>query len=133
MDLFNISRIFYFNQVTGVYSKRNESASNNTDPIKRYQFAKQVFKIQIDYAKKYEVSNDVIEYIYYNHYKSLLHYAIIANDYDFIINAKFILNNSKNKSTMFLLFISNNKIPGSIFRIIFKSNKIINFIKYIFK
>ena len=133
MDMSNISTISFFNEVTGVYSKRMESASNNTNPIKRYKFAKQVFKIQIDYSKKYQVSKEAVDHIYYNHYQSLFHYALIAKDYDFIKNAKFILKNSKNTSTRFMLFISNNQILSSIFRFIFNSNKIINFTRYIIK
>ena len=125
LDIIKSSRIFYMNEVTGVYTKRFESASNNINPLKRYEFARLVFKIQIEYSYKYKVSNDIVHKIYFNYYNSFLHYAIIAKDYNFLKDADKILINSKNKRVLFLLFISKFKPLIIIFAYIFKKDKYI--------
>jgi glucosyltransferase len=131
LDVIKCTKIFHIDEVTGVYTKRLESASNNTNPIKRFEFAKLVFIIQLDYAKKYNVSNEIIEKISINHYRSLIHYAIIAEDNEFILNANKKLGNNKDKTVLFLLFISRNILLKYLFRSIFKKEKITIFLKNI--
>ena len=131
LDVIKCTNIFYINEVTGVYTKRIESASNNTNPLKRFQFAKLVFNIQLDYAKKYDVSNEVIEFIYINHYKTLIHYAIFAEDIDFIKNANLILSNNNEITVLLLLFISRYRLLRYLFRWIFKKEKITTLLKNI--
>lgn len=130
LDIIKCSKILHMNEVTGSYTKRIESASNNINPVKRYEFAKLVFKIQIDYSNKYNVSNNIVDKICINHYKTLLHYAIIARDNDFLIVANKKLSNSNDARVFFLLLISRNKLLSQLFRILFKNNKITKLIRY---
>lgn len=123
LDVIMSTKILYINEVTGVYTKRSESTSNNINPIKRYNFAKSVYKIQLDYSNKYCVSDVVIKNVKINHYKSLLHYAIIAKDYDFIKNANSTLKECKNIRTIFLLFISRYTLLSTTFRYFFTKIK----------
>jgi glucosyltransferase len=133
MDIFQISKILYLDEVTAVYNKRIQSTSNNINPAKRYEFAKQVYKIQIDYSKKYNTSKEFMKTININHYKTLLHYAIIADDVVFLNEANIFLNNYKEFYIKLFLYITRNKFLRFLFRKVFKNDIIFIFFKKIFK
>lgn len=133
MDLIHRTKIIYHDESTAVYTKRKESTSNNINPSIRYQFAKNIFKIQNDYAIKYNVSDDVIESISINHYKSLLHYAIIADDIYFLKAAYEKLKNLKELHIIILLRISHSNFLRKIFRKVFNNDKSLNLLKNILK
>jgi len=132
LDVLKTSKIFYINEVTGVYNKRITSVSNDLSLIKRFQFAKSIYRIQIDYVNDYNVSLEILNQINADYFKSLLPYAIIAEDNDFIIDAIKNLVNIKDFKISLLLFVSNNKILRIIFRFIFKNDNIFNYVKSIF-
>jgi len=53
MYIAHISKVHYINDVTGVYRKLSESASNTKDELKMYKFLIGITDIQIYYAERY--------------------------------------------------------------------------------
>ena len=133
LDLFKTTRILYINDVTGVYNKRIESVSNDLSSIKRFQFAKSVYKIQIDYANDYNASLEILNQINANYFKSLLPYAIIAEDDDFIVGANKTLGSSKDFRILIMLIISKYRFFRILFRFVFKNDKIFSYFKSAFR
>lgn len=129
LDIIKSTNILFLNDVTGVYTKRLVSSSNDINPIRRYQFAKSVYKIQMDYTVKYNVSDEIIDIINFNYYKTLLHYAIIAEDENFLFAANKKLSNCKDKNISALLLISRNNYLRLIFKFVYGNKFLIKIIK----
>ena len=62
---------------------------------------------------------------------SLIHYAVFAEDIDFIKNANLKLRNNKEITILLLLFISRYRLLRYLFRLIFKKEKITILLKNI--
>jgi glucosyltransferase len=123
LEILQVSKMSFIDKVTACYTKRTESVSNSFDRSKRFNFAKGVYNIQIDYASK--MYPEILNLIEYNHYKSLLSYAITEGDIDFIIRARRKLSNSKELGVLLLLFLSKNKILSYFIKVIVE-NRFIN-------
>lgn len=119
LELLQVSKIAFFDHVTAIYTKRRESVSNSLDRTKRFNFAKGVYKIQTDYVSKLNL--EISDSIDYNHYKSLLSYAITEGDIDFIDIARKKISDSKDFGVVLLLFFSRNKVFCYFFKIVVKN------------
>ena len=123
LDLMQISRILHLPVVTGVYTRKIESVTNSRSHLKRYYFAKSVFDIQIDYSQK--VNFELRELIIQKHYRSLLSYALLANDKEFIQNAKDLLQKPYGMRIRYLFLFSRSYFLRLVHR------KFFNILKYI--
>jgi len=74
------SKIGYIDESMAVYRILNKSASHLKSKKEQYKFHQGIFKIQMDFAKYYNVTSIVIEKIKDNYYKSVFNLICLLND-----------------------------------------------------
>jgi glycosyltransferase involved in cell wall biosynthesis len=87
--LFN-SKIYYLNEITGVYRLRTDSASNPSNRYKRYEFKRSSFEVSEYYAKKHCSDEEYKEFLE-KRYLFLYLYCVrhnIAEKNEYIIKLK---------------------------------------------
>lgn len=80
LDIVFRSKIHMLKEVTTHYRVLENSASHFTDMKKYYSFMKGIYDVQIDYAKKYNVSQEIINRIHLKHATLSYNFAISLND-----------------------------------------------------
>lgn len=91
LDILAKSKIHFLDEVTANYRVLTNSASHFTDLSKLYSFMKGIFEIQMDYAYKYNVSEDIIDKIQTNFAWLSYNFAVAENDKEQIKAANKIL------------------------------------------
>lgn len=108
LDVLANSKIFFLPDTTTVYRKLDESASHTKDIDKILYFKKGVFQIQLEYAKSYNVSQNIIGMIKERYFENILVFAIL-NDSSTLLDkcSEFFLRTKPHlKRTRVLLFLS---------------------------
>ena len=80
LDIVAYSKIYRLEETTAHYRVLKNSASHFTNLLKYYSFIKGVFEIQIDYAHKYNVSEDIIDKIQTKFAWTSYNFAVAEND-----------------------------------------------------
>ena len=80
LDLIVKDGISYMPFVSARYTKRIESASNSQSYFKKHAFSKGVFRLQTEYASKYNVDRRTINELNQGYYKSSWIYAFLSED-----------------------------------------------------
>ena len=80
LDLISKGGISYLPFVSATYTKRIESVSNSQFYFKKHLFAKGLFRIQIEYASKYNLSRQIKGELNRGYYKSSWIYAFLSED-----------------------------------------------------
>ena len=88
LDLFGSSEVAYLPDVTAVYRTHSSSAANPNSALKRLEYIKGVYNIQIMYAKKYKCNQETIDNIQMQNYFTSMLLAIECSDQAFIEEAK---------------------------------------------
>lgn len=108
LDLIAKGGITYLPFVSATYTKREESASNSQSFVKRHLFSKGVFRIQTEYAMKYNVNKQTVSEIKQGYYKSGWIYAFLSEDENTLIDAELFYKTAdikKNKKYMIAFVI----------------------------
>lgn len=82
LDIAKESRIKYLDDTTAVYRLLPESASHSKSIKKQFNYMKGVYQIQMEYAAKYCVENNVIEKINSKYFVEIFPYAVAGKDKD---------------------------------------------------
>lgn len=85
LDFLYHSKMVMLDKVTTVYRVRSNSLANQTDAEKKWKYEKGILEMQLYYAGKYNISNQLRNNIFLQEYPNLLISAIEANDNDFIM------------------------------------------------
>lgn len=88
LEFFQHTQVHYLSDVTAVYRKREGSASNQTDPLKSYNYHKGVFEIQKVFIMKYNLNEAIADWIKSDAYFLLIKNAILLKDNDFVSEMK---------------------------------------------
>lgn len=88
LDVLGKSRMFYLDEPTAVYRCHENSAANQVDPKKHWRYIYGIFKMQMYYADKYKVLEDLKQRLLVQGYVTNLKTAIAAGDEDFVKEAK---------------------------------------------
>jgi glycosyltransferase involved in cell wall biosynthesis len=109
LDISANSKIKYLDEVTTVYRHLKVSASHYPSSANRYKRIKEIYRIQKDYLKKYNLSLKMEEAIDLKYYESVYPYVVIFDDNKVIEKGRKILKNIQSKSMKirFSLFLSN--------------------------
>jgi glycosyltransferase involved in cell wall biosynthesis len=108
LDLIAKGGITYLPFVSATYTKREESASNSQSFVKRHLFSKGVFRIQTEYASKYNVDRQTLNELKRNYYKSSWIYAFLSDDENSLKDAELFYETAdikKNKKNMIAFLI----------------------------
>lgn len=115
LDILAKTKIKYLDEVTAVYRYSNESISHYSTSINRYKRIKEVYKIQKDYLKKYNLSGKIEEAIDLKHFETVFPHAVIFDDKKAIEKGKAILNKSLSKSMKIRVSLFLSKFSLGIF------------------
>lgn len=118
LDIMANSKIHQLNESTANYRVLSNSASHFTDLLKYYYFMKGIYKIQIDYAYKYNVSTEIIDKIHTKFAWLSYNFAVAENDIKQIKIADKLLIGHPKLSYKFKLIklLSKTKFGRSIVR-----------------
>lgn len=119
LDFIAHSKIFKLEDTTAKYRILTNSASHFSSINQHYTFMKGIYKIQMDYAEKYEVSKDVIEAIKIKHALVSYNFAVAQHDLNQIRTANKILRGHRNVTYKFkvIKYLSKSKIGRELVRI----------------
>lgn len=109
LDMFACSKIKFMNVVTATYRQLEESASHSKNLLKRYNFLNGVYRIQKEYVKKYNVSEEIGAEIDTKHFRAAFPYSVILKDKPNIEHGRIILTNTRRRKDMkveVILFLS---------------------------
>lgn len=122
------SNIHYLQDITANYRELKNSASHFTTLSKHYSFMKGIYKIQMDYAEKYEVSEEVIEAIKRKHAWVSYNFAVAENDLEQIKKANIILNGDTKLTYKFKIIKLLGKTKIGRFLVRQRLNRILGYI-----
>jgi glycosyltransferase involved in cell wall biosynthesis len=107
LDLTAKGGIMHLPFVSATYTKQVESASNSQSFLKRHLFAMGVFRIQNEYASKYNVDKQTVNKMKQGYYKSSWIYAFLSEDENMLKDAKVFYETRDilNKKYIFILHI----------------------------
>ena len=105
LDILAHYKIKKLDDVTAVYRVLDKSASHFKSKKEYYDFMKGIYKIQLDYANKYKVSEKLIETITANYYRDSYLFAIGFGDHDQVKKANKILFGRKDLPVKIKLII----------------------------
>lgn len=105
LDIARNSKIMYLNETTAVYRLLPESASHSKSVQKQFNYMKGVYKIQIEYAQKFNVANPVIDIINKRYLAEIFPYAVASKDYDTTKKAIISIWKNNNISLRYLIIV----------------------------
>lgn len=101
LDIVAQSKIYFLKVTTANYRILEKSASHFTNLKHTYAFMKGVFEIQMDYARKYNVSEDIIDAIKIKHALVSYNFAVAQHDINQIKAANKLLKRHPNVNYKF--------------------------------
>lgn len=101
LDIAAYSKIYKLEDTTANYRVLTRSASQFTTVEQEYSFIKGIYEIQIDYAKKYNVSSEVVDRIKTNYAFISYNFAVAQNDVNQIKVADLLLKDHPEVSFKF--------------------------------
>ena len=96
LDFISHSKIFKLEDTTANYRVLTKSASHFISLEQTYSFMKGIFEIQMDYAKKYNMNENIIATIKKNHALRSYNFAVAQHDLDQIKAADKLLKGHHN-------------------------------------
>lgn len=105
LDIVAHHKIHKLNDTTAHYRVLPNSASHSTNIDAYYKFSKSGYQVQLDYAKKYEVSNDLIDAIKERFAIEFYNFSIATGDLDQIKDTNKLLMHKKSLSLKFRIAI----------------------------
>lgn len=113
------SKIKYLDDITSVYRVLKESGSHSLSPKKNFDFLLSRFEIQMFFASKYKVTEQIILSLMNNHYKSEIYYAILNNDVKFVEECvNFLIKHKMSRELLIVRlfgFLKKFKVPFTIY------------------
>lgn len=127
LDIVAHSKIHRLDDVTANYRVLIESASHFTSLQSNYSFMKGIYQVQMDYAHKYKVREDIIHAIKIKHAWISYNFAVALHDLDQIKTANKLLIGypSINYKFKVIQLLSNFKIGRQLVR--FRLKKILRY------
>lgn len=122
LDIAAHSKIHQLKETTANYRVLSESASHFTTVKEEYDFMKGIYKVQMDYAKNYNVSEHVIEAIKIKHAFISYNFAVAEHDIKQVKIANELLKNHPWVSFKFkaVQFISKFRLGRILYKKILK-------------
>lgn len=119
LDYIAHSKIFKLEDTTANYRVLTKSASHFISLKRTYSFMKGVYEIQMDYAKKYNVSEAVIDAIKINHAFVSYNFAVAQHDINQIKSANKLVKGHRNVTCKFKIIqlLSKFKIGRELVRL----------------
>ena len=127
LDIAAYSKIHFLNEATANYRVLPNSASHFAKLKTTYTFMKGIYQIQMDYAQKYNVSQDVIKAIKIKHALISYNFAVSQHDITQIKTADELLKGHPNVDYKFkvIQLLSKFKIGRQIVK--FRLNRILGY------
>lgn len=119
LDAFAKSQVAYLPDVTAIYRVHPDSASNQTNPKKKWKYLYGVFQIQLQYAEKYDKT--LLPKVKLRRYLDLLPLAVKCEEKEFIFEATAYLEEQGVDVKGYIQSIKNNILCKEDLRNIKKS------------